>query len=181
MGQQVSEWKNNTSGQVGVVKFDDEGKRRALAVSPGGLVLLTERERVATANAPTKDDDNPFANGSLVCITAEAQLSNRRPIGDPSSPAPPVEPPAPQPAVEPEAAAEPVSAPSTASDAPAPTEVPDTAGEPDTAEEAAQRAIEADTRETGAATEPQGKPPQGQRAPKEETGTPVPTPPTPRK
>lgn len=100
--EKYSEWKNTTSGHLGVVKHDDEGKPRGISVRPGGTVLLSEKDRVATANAPQNPANNPFQNGALVCIAAEAELSTRRPIGDAREAAPDPQPePTPEPPAEP--------------------------------------------------------------------------------
>jgi hypothetical protein len=80
--EKFSEWKNTTSGHLGVVKHDDEGKPQGVSVRPKGTVLLSEKDRVATANAPANPANNPLSNGALVCVTAEADMTHRRPIGD---------------------------------------------------------------------------------------------------
>lgn len=88
MPEKYSEWKNTTSGHLGVVKHNDEGKPKGISVRPGGVVLLSERDRIATANAPANPANNPFQNGALQCIAPDAELSHRRPIGDASQAAP---------------------------------------------------------------------------------------------
>lgn len=122
MAEKVSEWRNTTSGHLGVVKHDEEGKPRGISVKPGGTVLLTEKDRVATANAPANAANNPFQNGALVCITAETELSHRRPIGDASQsapdPQPEPEPAPPEPEGETGAAAPPEGDPPTGQAAP---------------------------------------------------------------
>jgi hypothetical protein len=83
MSEQLrSEWINEGAGLVGVVLFNEEGKRFGGVVRPGETVWLTERERIATANAPRKAEDNPLTNGSLRCITPASEIANRRPIGE---------------------------------------------------------------------------------------------------
>jgi hypothetical protein len=94
MSEQVSEWRNTTSGHLGVVKHDEEGKKQGVSVPPNGTVLLTEKDRIATANAPKNPANNPFVNGALECIRADADTSSLRPIGDPADKAEePAEPP----------------------------------------------------------------------------------------
>ncbi len=96
----INEYENVSGGWIGV-KVKDESRRtgfRGHPVSPGGRVSLSEEERVATANAPRKPEDNPFANGALRLIAVDQQSTQARPIGD-------GEPQAPEP--EPEAAPDP--------------------------------------------------------------------------
>lgn len=76
-----SEFENVSPGVVGVVVVDDEGKRQGIAVKPNETVWLSEDEEIATANAPRRDEDNPFAKGWLVLKTPAAEIKSRRPIG----------------------------------------------------------------------------------------------------
>lgn len=78
-----SEFANRSGGNVGYIVLDN-GKEKAMSLPPEGTVLLTAQEQILTANAPTRDEDNPFTNGSLVLITPAAEIANRRQIGDPS-------------------------------------------------------------------------------------------------
>lgn len=76
-----SEWINDSDGVHGVVVFDEEGRRGGLAVKPGKTIWLTEKERIATANAPEKESDNPFANGVFRCVTPASDVKSRRSFG----------------------------------------------------------------------------------------------------
>jgi hypothetical protein len=78
-----SEFRNDSGGHVGVIVIE-QGKEKARAVAPGDKVLLTAAEQVLTANAPKREKDNPFENGSLTLTTPARDIANRRPIGDAS-------------------------------------------------------------------------------------------------
>lgn len=88
--QQKSEFRNDSEGQLGVVVIDN-GKERGIAVAPGRTIWLSEDEQVLTANAPRREQDNPFINGNLTLITEASEVGNRRPIGT-SAPEPEPEP-----------------------------------------------------------------------------------------
>lgn len=77
------EFENTTSGHIGVVQRNPEGKLIGTTVKPGESVLLDEAEQIATANAPKRDEDNPLANGSLKKIRDGTEIKNRRPLGPP--------------------------------------------------------------------------------------------------
>lgn len=77
-----AEFQNTGAGVVGVTTIEPgTGKHKGIAVSPGATVWLSEEEQIATANAPRRDADNPFVNGSLTLKTEPKQIANRRPIG----------------------------------------------------------------------------------------------------
>lgn len=76
-----AEFRNESPGVQGVVLYDADGKRTGSFVRPGQSVWLSEREQVATANAPRRAEDNPFVNGALILITEAHEVVNRRPIG----------------------------------------------------------------------------------------------------
>jgi hypothetical protein len=83
MGDQLrSEWRNDSDGVVGVTIYNEDGKRAGLAVKPGDSVWLTTEDRIATANGPRQQKDNPLTNGALVCVTPASDVVNRRPIGE---------------------------------------------------------------------------------------------------
>lgn len=90
------EFINTSDGWVGVSTLKPNGEARGAAVEPGGSVFLSEEEQILTANAPRSDEDNPFANGSLVLARRAVDVPNRRPWGEhPGAPEPdetPVEP-----------------------------------------------------------------------------------------
>ena len=75
------EFANTTKGHIGVITIDPTGKERGIAIRPGASVWLTEAEQILTANAPRRDEDNPFTNGHLALKTKAADVKNRRPIG----------------------------------------------------------------------------------------------------
>lgn len=198
MADPKSEFKNVTEGFIGVsVKDPASGRMRGISVQAGGTVWLDEDEQRATANAPRRDEDNPFTNGSLELLTKATAVANRRPIGDSSSPQPQEASAAGQepPADAAEGSGGEDSAPEESSEAgeaesgetaPEPEEkpqeeppaAPEGSREPTKEEqEASARAAAARQRppaanETGAAPAPKGKPAQGTRAPSEEVGTP---------
>jgi hypothetical protein len=84
-----SEWRNDSGGWVGVVTIEPGGKAKPIAVPAGGTVFLTEDERVLTANAPKRDEDNPLTNGQLTLVRDVGEVVNRRPIGPSSAEQPP--------------------------------------------------------------------------------------------
>lgn len=75
------EFVNTTTGWIGVVQIGPHGEQKGIAVAPGMSVWLTEDEQILTANAPVRDEDNPFTNGQLELRTQGAQIKNRRPYG----------------------------------------------------------------------------------------------------
>lgn len=85
MPQQKTEYRNDSAGIIGVVTIEPGGERKPIPVSPGATVWLSEEEEIATANAPVRDEDNPFINGQLVKVTDAADIKNRRPIGSNAS------------------------------------------------------------------------------------------------
>src|SRR4051812_27314693 len=82
MAQEKSEFRNDSGGFIGVVTIEPNGKENPIPIAPGAAVWLSEDEQIATANAPLRDEDNPFANGNLVKVTDAKDIKNRRPIGD---------------------------------------------------------------------------------------------------
>ena len=91
MSEVKSEYRNDSEHQVGYLYYDEDNKRQGGAVRPGETVWLSERDKIATANAPARDEDNPLANGDLTLVTAAKDLPSRRPLG-PTEVATPVEP-----------------------------------------------------------------------------------------
>lgn len=110
------EFENTTKGHVGVITLDPTGKERGIAVRPGATVWLTESEQILTANAPRRDEDNPFTNGQLALKTEAGDIKNRRPIGNQQAvrPEPEAEPPAEEPPAEEAPRTEPKPKPATA-------------------------------------------------------------------
>lgn len=81
MPQEKTEFRNATSGTIGVVTIEPGGKQQALPLVAGATVWLSEEEQMATANAPRHDADNPFINGTLEKVSLPQGVKNRRPIG----------------------------------------------------------------------------------------------------
>jgi hypothetical protein len=154
-----AEFRNDSPGIAGAVAIED-GKRRGITVKPNESVWLSEEEQIATANAPRKDEDNPFVNGTFTLVTDPQQVANRRPLGHSSLPQVPT----------PEAA-------QAKADAKAKQAQAKQAEEAKRAEKAKAQAEQGVTpvkeqKETGAAAEPQGEAAQGSRPSGEEVGTP---------
>lgn len=176
--QEKNEYRNDSPGVCGVVTIDD-GRAKAIPVKPGDSIWLSEQERIATANAPKRDEDNPFTNGTLVLVTPAAEIRNRRDIGPDElppegAPAPPerepeATPPQPVPAAE--------EKPEPESEDREPTQVPTAADEAQKAKEAeaAQRAEAARKRaaQAKAQAEQPGKPVDDAGQPKEAPKSPV--------
>lgn len=85
MAPRKSEFRNTTEGHIGVVVIEN-GNERGIGVRPGDSIWLSEDEQIATANAPRRDEDNPFINGQLELVTAAQEIANRRPIGSSEAP-----------------------------------------------------------------------------------------------
>lgn len=81
MAEPKSEFQNVSGGNLGVLVEGHDGRMRGINVRPGDHVWLTEDEQIATANAPRRDEDNSFTNGSLKLITPAKKIANRRRIG----------------------------------------------------------------------------------------------------
>lgn len=155
MAEQKSEYRNDSKGMLGVTLFDSEGKQYGGLVRPGDTIWLSERETIATANAPKLDENNPFINGHLTLVTPATEIINRRPLG-------PDAPPSPEPAED--AAVAPTE------DVEATEKAKAEAGRK--ADEAKIAANPKPPEETGAAVKPSGPAPVGQRASSEEVATP---------
>lgn len=80
--KQKDEFRNTSSGWCGAVTIDGRGDHHGTAVAPGETIWLSEEEQIATANAPRKDEDNPFANGTFELVSRGAEVRNRRPYGE---------------------------------------------------------------------------------------------------
>jgi hypothetical protein len=140
-----TEFKNVSGGVQGAVIVDVTGKPKGIPVRDGDSIWLTEAEEILTANAPRRDEDNPFTNGSFIVLTRASEAANRRPIGSRDE------------------APTPVSG-SEAGDPP-----PwDTGNEPQALPRVERQAAE----EVGAPPLPEGDPALGARAPGEEVGKP---------
>jgi len=160
-----AEFRNDSPGIAGAIAIED-GKRRGISVKPNESVWLSEEEQIATANAPRKDEDNPFTNGTFTLITDPTQVANRRPIGHSTLP---------QPGEASEAAE--AAAAQKAADKKAKAAQAKQAQEAERAAKAKAQAEQGvtpvkDQKETGAAAEPQGEAAQGTRPSGEEVGTP---------
>lgn len=171
MAESKSEFRNDSGMVAGYTYYDQEDKARGGACPPGDTVWLSEKDRVATANAPKSRANNPFENGVFTLVTAATAVALRRPIGPDEVPQPPEATPADE---ERKAAEEPAPE----SEAKPEPEEP----KPTNAQVAAQRAVRpkggADLRpkpsEKESATTPQepAAPAQGKRAAGEEVATP---------
>lgn len=75
------EFVNTSSGWIGAVQVDHNGRAMGVSVEPGGSIFLSEEEQILTANAPRMDEDNPFINGALELRTRAVEIRNRRPFG----------------------------------------------------------------------------------------------------
>lgn len=166
MSQEKSEFRNTTDHLLGVVLYDQDDKQYGGIVHAGETVWLSEKERIATANAPKLDADNPLANGNLVLVTEARDIKNRRPIGEEKvEEAPAAE--ETEEETEEEAAVEGETA--VDEEVATPEAKPLTA-----AEEAAQRTTEPPTpRDQTAAKAKKTPAPKGKRAPAEVVGTPT--------
>lgn len=54
------EYRNNTSGWIGVVILDHNGQEQGVNIEPGGTRWLSDAEAILTARAPQRPEDNPF-------------------------------------------------------------------------------------------------------------------------
>lgn len=154
-----SEFRNDTEGQIGVVVIDNN-KERGIAVAPGKTIWLSESEQILTANAPRRDEDNPFTNGSLTLLTEASEVANRRPIGTKAGPA-----------------ASNGNGTAAAPEQPAQPTGDDESGKQTEAKRQARAKKQAEqgvrpVEEVGASVAPSGNPRLGKRAPGEEVATP---------
>lgn len=62
------EYKNNTSGWLGVITLDHLGQEQGVSVEPGETVWLSDAEAVLTARAPRRPEDNPFNERTYVVV-----------------------------------------------------------------------------------------------------------------
>jgi hypothetical protein len=62
------EYQNNTSGWIGVVILDHDGKPTGVNVEPGGTIWLSEQEAILTARAPRRAEDNPFEEREYIVM-----------------------------------------------------------------------------------------------------------------
>lgn len=76
-----AEFRNDSAGVCGAVVTEAGGKPKGIAIKPGETIWLTEEDQILTANAPRKQEDNPFVNGTLTLVTEPKDIANRRPIG----------------------------------------------------------------------------------------------------
>lgn len=59
-GLERQQFRNDDAGWVGVVKVNGRGEAVGDSVAPGATVWLSEAEKVLTAEAPQRPEDNPF-------------------------------------------------------------------------------------------------------------------------
>lgn len=173
----------NTAGHViGVVTIDRRGDHDARALEPEEAIWLSEEERVATARAPRKPEDNPFANGDLTAVSDDERVTDatERPTDVDDAPASepedaPQEAPEAPPAASqagPPPAATPSKPPQPAEGAPKPIGSKTAPSDADLAEAAAKESGGPKDEETGAVPQAAGEPPTGEFAQAEEVGTP---------
>lgn len=60
------EYRNNTSGWVGVVTLDHTGAEQGVNIEPNGTIWLSDAEAILTARAPRRPEDNPFLERTYV-------------------------------------------------------------------------------------------------------------------
>lgn len=165
MTQQKTEFKNVSGGIIGVVTVEPGGKIVPIPVQPGATIWLSEEEEIATANAPVRDEDNPFISGQLVKVTDAADIKNRRPIGSNAD--------SPEAAAQKQKAEEAAAARKAANEAQRKEEEARLKEGQKQAGAGAKPAPARQTaEETGAAPQPQGASAQGSRAAGEEVATP---------
>lgn len=165
MPQQKTEYRNDSPGIIGVITIEPGGERKPIPVSPGATVWLSEEEEIATANAPQRDEDNPFINGQLVKVTDAADIKNRRPLGSNAD--------SPEAAAQKQKAQEQAAAVKAANDRQAEEEAARLKEAQKQATAPQPQAPPRQSRdETAAPPQPQGTAAQGSRAAGEEVGTP---------
>jgi hypothetical protein len=174
MAQEKQEFRNATPGTIGVVVIQG-GKEVALPLVSEATIWLSEDDQIATANAPARDEDNPFVSGALVAVGKPQGVRNRRPIGTPDNTTD-------DEATKRQREQAEAAARKKAADAKAAAEAQQKAEQERLAE--GQKQAQAGGRppqkqpprqtqdETGAPPQPQGSPAQGSRAAGEEVGTP---------
>lgn len=74
-------FRNDSGGWAGAVVLGIGGQHQGIAVEPDGQVWLSEEEQILTANAPQRDEDNPFVNGTFTKIGSGENVKSRRPYG----------------------------------------------------------------------------------------------------
>lgn len=72
------EYKNNTSGWVGVVTLDHLGREQGVNIEPNGTIWLSDAEAILTARAPRSPEDNPFLERAYV--VQDPQSGERREV-----------------------------------------------------------------------------------------------------
>jgi hypothetical protein len=164
MPQAKTEFQNASPGIIGVVTLEPGGKEVAIPVKPGATVWLSEDEQIATANAPQRDEDNPFVNGQLVKVTDASDIKNRRPIGDNAE--------SPEAAEQKRVAEENAARIKAQNEQQAKEEAARLAEGQKQATQGGKTPPRQAPEETGAAPQPQGASAQGSRAAGEEVGTP---------
>jgi hypothetical protein len=73
------QFRNDSGGVAGAVVLDGSGPK-AIAVQPGDVVWLSEDEQAYTANAPRREQDNPFINGTFTLISEGQNIKHARPL-----------------------------------------------------------------------------------------------------
>lgn len=73
------QFRNDSGGVAGAIVLDGTGQK-SIAVLPGDTVWLTEDEQALTANAPRREEDNPFINGTFSLIAEGKNIKHARPL-----------------------------------------------------------------------------------------------------
>lgn len=73
------QFRNDSGGVAGVIILEN-GQAKAIPVQPDDTVWLSEEEQAMTANAPRREHDNPFINGTLTLVTEAKEIRHARPL-----------------------------------------------------------------------------------------------------
>lgn len=65
---QKREYRNNTSGWLGVITLDHLGQEHGISVEPGETIWLSDAEAILTSRAPRRAEDNPFNERTYVVV-----------------------------------------------------------------------------------------------------------------
>jgi hypothetical protein len=73
------QFRNDSGGVAGAVIIENN-QAKAIPVQPGDTVWLSEDEQALTANAPKRQEDNPFINGTFTLVTEAQHIKHARPL-----------------------------------------------------------------------------------------------------
>lgn len=74
------EYRNNTSGWVGVVTLDHNGAEQGVNIDPNGTIWLSDAEAILTARAPRNPADNPFLERDFVMVDTATGMRKNVPM-----------------------------------------------------------------------------------------------------